>query len=184
MSPGTRPRVLGLLVIAMFGAQPSAQERPIVAGHAEVGTTSLAAARTFDAVSGDHRATTIGGGAHLSQLWRGLFVDVAISFLSKKGERVSVNDGEIVPLGAPLTVRLRHLDFAAALALCGRRRRPCAVRRIGPERAGRPRGRTERSAGACRRRRVAHEAGTGRRRAARAPRPRRPRIRGTVRALR
>jgi hypothetical protein len=113
MSPGTRPRVLGLLVIAMFGAQPSAQERPIVAGHAEVGTTSLAAARTFDAVSGDHRATTIGGGAHLSQLWRGLFVDVAISLLSKKGERVSVNDGEIVPLGAPLTVRLRHLDLAA-----------------------------------------------------------------------
>jgi opacity protein-like surface antigen len=114
MTRRTRPPyVLALLLIAMFGAQASAQERPVVAGYAEVGTTSLAAARTFDAVSGNHRATTIGGGAHLSQLWRGLFVDVAISVLSKKGERVSVNDDEVVALGAPLTVRLRHVDLAA-----------------------------------------------------------------------
>ena len=55
----------------------------------------------------------MGGGAHLSQLWRGLFVDVAFSVLSRKGERVALTDGKIVPLGTPLTVRLRHLDLAA-----------------------------------------------------------------------
>jgi hypothetical protein len=104
---------LACLLVVVFGAPSLAQERPVIAGHAEVGTATLAAAQTFDAVAGDHRALITGGGVHVSNLWRYLFVDVAFSLLSKKGERVSLNDGEIVPLGTPLTVRLRHIDVAA-----------------------------------------------------------------------
>jgi hypothetical protein len=101
-----------LPTIVLLGTPAHAQQRPVLAAHAEVGVLMLSAARTFDAVSGDHRAVTLGGGAHVSNLWRHLFVDVAFSAIATKGERVSVNDGEVVPLGAPLTVRLRHVDVA------------------------------------------------------------------------
>lgn len=108
-------RVASFAVLLAFvlGAQLNAQERLAVSGYVELGTMQLAAAQTFDAVFGSHRASLAGGGGQLSNIWRGLFVDIGFSSLSKNGERVSLNGVDVVPLGVPLTVRMRHLDVAA-----------------------------------------------------------------------
>lgn len=109
------PRVasITLLLACVLSAQLRAQERLAVSGYVELGTMQLAAAQTFDAVFGSHRASIVGGGGQLSNIWRGLFVDIGLSAISKNGERVSLNGGDVVALGVPLTVRMRHLDVAA-----------------------------------------------------------------------
>jgi hypothetical protein len=109
----TRLAAIVTTVVLAVAARAGAQDRVVLTGYAELGIVQLSASRTFDAVSGNHRAPVAGGGAQISNVWRRLFVDVGISALSKSGERVSIDDGSVERLGVPIQVELRHIDFAA-----------------------------------------------------------------------
>jgi hypothetical protein len=102
-----------MLTAAPVAAQSSLGGR----GYFTYGTVILAASETLDAVAGTHNASSIGGGGSLTGLWRGLFVDVAVSQQTVDGERVFVSGGEVFPLGIPLTVTFRPLDVAVGWRL-------------------------------------------------------------------
>jgi len=85
---------------------------PSLFGYGTLGSTALAAAETFEAVAGTSRRTNLGGGAHAT-IWRGLFVDGAVSRLRLTGERVFIHGETVYQLGVPLTVTLRPVDVAA-----------------------------------------------------------------------
>jgi hypothetical protein len=96
----------------MIAASASAQPAVGVRGYVTYGAVVFAASDSLDAVAGQHHATSIGGGGSVTGLWRGLFVDVALSQQSINGQRVFVADGEVFPLGIPLKARFRPLDVA------------------------------------------------------------------------
>ena len=106
-----RVAFITVFLACTLGGRSNAQERLAISGYVALGSLQLAADRTFDAVSGGHRASIVGGGAHVSNVWRRLFIDIGASAISKSGERVSLIDGEVVPLGLPLEVRMRYLDL-------------------------------------------------------------------------
>lgn len=105
-------RIALAAAIAASPASAAAQSGPAVRGYFSLGSTSLAAAQTFEAVSGTSRGQHAGGGVRVT-VWRGLFADVGASRLELSGERVFVHDGEVFELGIPLTVTMRPLDVAA-----------------------------------------------------------------------
>src|SRR4029453_5718159 len=74
----------------------------------------LDAAETFEAVSGTSHARVLGVGIQVTNIWRFLFVDVAVSSTTIDGERVFIDEGGAVrPLGIPLEVSMRYVDVAA-----------------------------------------------------------------------
>ena len=97
-----------MLTAASASAQPAVGAR----GYFTYGAVIFSASETLDAVAGKHHAASIGGGGSVTGLWRGLFVDVALSQQTLDGERVFVAGGEVFPLGIPLKVRFRPLDVA------------------------------------------------------------------------
>jgi hypothetical protein len=116
--------VAGCLVLS--AASASAQSPVGVRGYFTYGAVIFSATETFDAVAGKHGAPSLGGGASVTGLWRGFFVDVALSQQSIEGERVFVDDGEVFPLGIPLKVRFRPLDVAVGWRTTMRRYSPYA----------------------------------------------------------
>jgi opacity protein-like surface antigen len=82
-------------------------------GYMTYGITTFAAADSFEAVSGKRTRSGWGGGGTVTNVWRDLFVDVALSSRTFEGERVFINSGTTYPLGIPMTVTLRPLDLAA-----------------------------------------------------------------------
>lgn len=125
-------RLTGSLLVALLAivAPAHAQTPPSSSDPATAGTSvartrsyfrayglfdanTLAAADTFDAIIGTHKLKMYGGGGELLDIWKGLFVRVAASSASEKGSRAEVFDGEVFPLGIPLTVELRPLEVAA-----------------------------------------------------------------------
>lgn len=74
----------------------------------------MAATKTFDAVLGTTNLGAIGGGGEVIRLWGGLFARFALASTSAHdGTRVAVFDGEAIPLGIPVTVEMRHTEYAA-----------------------------------------------------------------------
>lgn len=106
----------------------SASAQSAIGGRAyfNYGTVIFSASDTLDAVAGSHQAPSIGGGGSVTGLWRGLFVDVALSQQTVDGERVFVADGEVFPLGIPLRARFRPLDVAVGWRVTARRYSPYA----------------------------------------------------------
>jgi opacity protein-like surface antigen len=82
-------------------------------GYVTYGTTVLDARDSFGAVVGRSTKSGIGGGGTVTGLWRGVFIDVAVSQQRLEGERVFVDGGTVYQLGIPLTVSLRPIDLAA-----------------------------------------------------------------------
>ena len=109
-----RARGLVLSLLMLLAALPAAAQSSIGGrGYLTYGGVSLASSDTFNAVAGTSRTASIGGGGAVTGLWRGLFVDVAVSHQQLDGQRVFVLDGTVYPLGIPLEVRFQPLDVAA-----------------------------------------------------------------------
>jgi hypothetical protein len=87
--------------------------RPAFSYHGVVsfGLTSLASTQGADVIAGRHSKTTLGFGAEVGNLWRGLFAGVTYAPLSLDGQRVFIDEGTVYPLGIPVTIEMNSLDI-------------------------------------------------------------------------
>jgi hypothetical protein len=95
---------------------PSSGRLLEIAGFVHVGSLSLAATRSFDAILGSSSGTVVGGGGEVTfrrGRLRGLFARVDVSRFEETGERVFVFGGEVFPLGIPETITLTPVEFSA-----------------------------------------------------------------------
>ena len=115
--------------LMLTAASASAQSAVGARGYFTYGAVIFSASETLDAVAGKHHAPSIGGGGSVTGLWRGLFVDVALSQQTLDGERVFVAGRRGISAGysaqgqVPSARRGRRLahDPAALLAIRGSR---------------------------------------------------------------
>lgn len=90
------------------------------------GLFSATAKDSFDAILDKTSGMDLGAGAQLawqSGRLRGLFVGVDISRFEETGQRVFVHDGEVFPLGIPLTLTLTPVELSAGYRVAPPRRR-------------------------------------------------------------
>ena len=73
-------------------------------------TSEIAAKDTFDAIFGTSSMTSIGAGAEVLNLYRGVFARVTWSSGSLDGSRVTLVNGDPIPLGIPLTVTMTPIE--------------------------------------------------------------------------
>jgi hypothetical protein len=96
-------------------AQP---EQPWVSTsvHLQFGRLSQTASDSFNAILGRSSGGVLGAGAELT--WRsGLFVRGDIAYFSAEGERVEIVEGEVIPLGIPLSLSLTPIEFTGGYRL-------------------------------------------------------------------
>jgi hypothetical protein len=95
--------------------QTGAAAAPAVIGFRGFGTVTfdkMSASDSFKAVTGEDTVVFWGGGAQVTNLWRGLFAEVAFEFASKDGERVFVGpNDEVFQLGIPLEIKMMPVDI-------------------------------------------------------------------------
>ncbi len=107
-------------------ALPSPTGRPLrFAVFGTAGLFTATATESFDAVLDKHNGTDIGVGAQVawqSGRLRGLFVEVDASRFEETGERAFVHEGEVFPLGIPLTIGLTPIEVSAGYRLNAVRR--------------------------------------------------------------
>jgi opacity protein-like surface antigen len=100
-------------------APASAQRQPLaVRGFGDIGVTWFTAADTFDAVFGSSSGTFFGGGVEVVLPSR-VFAGVRFSRFEKTGERVSVSDGEVFPLGIDLTATITPIEISGGYRFRG-----------------------------------------------------------------
>ena len=95
-------------------AQPTpavARGGPGVRGFGTVTFDKMNASDSFKAVNEKDTVTFFGGGVQGTNLWQGLFVEVAVERSSLDGERVFVGpNDEAFPLGIPLQITMTPVD--------------------------------------------------------------------------
>jgi hypothetical protein len=64
-------------------------------------------------VSGTSHAQVFGGGIQVTNLWKFVFLDAAVSRTAIDGERVFIDEDDLQPLGIPLEVTMLYVDVAA-----------------------------------------------------------------------
>ena len=83
-------------------------------GFGTVTFDKMSASDSFKAVVGEDTVVFWGGGAQVTNLWRGLFAEVAFEFAKKDGERVFVGpNDEVFQLGIPLEIKMMPVDVVA-----------------------------------------------------------------------
>jgi opacity protein-like surface antigen len=90
---------------------PPPKDKLGIRGYAALGSTTLTAKETFDAVADTHSRDTFLGGVEVTNIWKGIFADVAATQLTVDGERVFISDGQVFNLGIPLQVKMRPVDI-------------------------------------------------------------------------
>jgi opacity protein-like surface antigen len=113
-----------LLVVASVPAQ--AQSSIGLRGYVTYGSTTFSATESFEAITGESRKAGVGGGAVVTGLWRGLFVDAGVTQQTLSGERVFVDAGTVYRLGIPVSIKMRPVDLAAGWRLSYGRLSPYA----------------------------------------------------------
>jgi hypothetical protein len=97
-------------------SQPSPTGRPLrIAGYGTAGLFTATAKKSFDAILDTHSGLDVGAGAQVAWqagMLRGLFFQVDVSRFEETGERVFVHEGEVFPLGIPLTVTLSPIEVS------------------------------------------------------------------------
>jgi opacity protein-like surface antigen len=131
---------LAITAVALTIARPCAADGeapkapsgpgPGLHAYAAVDFEIFDASKTFDAVLGTSRLPAYGGGVDVTDIWKHVFVRVAVTHLSKKGSRVFVDGGQVFPLGIPLTVTLTPIEIGGGWRFTPKAPSP---------RAGRPR---------------------------------------------
>jgi hypothetical protein len=84
-----------------------------VRGYGSYGSTAFDATETLNAVAGSSRFANVGGGVTVTNLWRGLFVDIGVSQSKVDGQRVFVDGDTVYELAIPLNIAVRPIDVAA-----------------------------------------------------------------------
>ena len=109
--------VLAAPAIADAQAPPSPTGRTLrFAVFGTAGLFTATAKDTFDAILDTRSGTDVGVGAQVawqSGTLRGLFVEFDASRFEETGERVFVHEGEVFPLGIPLTIGLTPIEVSA-----------------------------------------------------------------------
>jgi len=82
-------------------------------GFGHWGYTAFAASESFEAVLGSSSGPVWGGGVMVAFAGGRFFAQVSAERFSADGERVFVSEGEVFPLGIPLTVEVTPLEFTA-----------------------------------------------------------------------
>jgi hypothetical protein len=107
-------------------ALPSPTGRPLrFAVFGTAGLFTATATKSFDAVLDKHNGIDVGIGAQVawqSGRLRGLFVEVDAARFDETGARAFVHEGEVFPLGIPLTIGLTPLEVSAGYRLNAVRR--------------------------------------------------------------
>lgn len=90
----------------------SAQTRPLftVRGFGDLGSVSFTARDSFDAILGRNRGPIFGGGVEVLER-HNLFVNFRASRFRESGERVFRFNGELFPLGIPVTVTVMPIEL-------------------------------------------------------------------------
>jgi hypothetical protein len=92
-------------------SQPPKAPSPIgLHAYGVVDLDALAARESFDAVVGTSKLTAFGGGVDVVDIWKHLFARVAVTRTRKSGSRVFVANGEVFPLGIPLTITMTPVE--------------------------------------------------------------------------
>jgi hypothetical protein len=112
-SRGCPVAVLVVLTLVATSSEAAAQGRVSLSGYGFFGDVRLDAAQTFEAVSDTSHARLLGGGFQITNLWKSVFVDVAVSRLTIDGERIFIDNGAVQPLGIPLEISMLYADVAA-----------------------------------------------------------------------
>jgi hypothetical protein len=73
--------------------------------------TSLTASETYNALLGSSTVTALGGGGEIGGIWKQLFMRVGVGQTSETGERAFVIDGEVVPVGIPITIKMMPVEI-------------------------------------------------------------------------
>jgi hypothetical protein len=106
-------------------APPRSEPRSVwIGAHLLFGRQSQSASDSFVAILGRSSGLVWGAGVELT-FGSGLFARADISFFGTQGQRVELVDGDIVPLGIPVSISLNPIEFSGgfrwpALALGGR----------------------------------------------------------------
>ena len=118
--------VLAAPAIADAQAPPSPTGRTLrFAVFGTAGLFTATAKDTFDAILDTRSGTDVGVGAQVawqSGTLRGLFVEFDASRFEETGERVFVHEGEVFPLGIPLTIGLTPIEVSAGYRFTQARR--------------------------------------------------------------
>jgi opacity protein-like surface antigen len=115
-----RRAVFGIITAGalLTPASASAQQSIGIRGYVMFGIAQFAATDTFEAVADLSQQPIFGGGVQVTNIWRGIFADLAVSQIQTiDGERVFVNGGEVFELNIPLDVKMRPVDVAAGWRL-------------------------------------------------------------------
>src|SRR5689334_25309882 len=104
--------VASLIAAAGIPAVKSVPRAPLysIDAHIQFGRLSQTARDSFTAILGTSSGQVFGAGAELA-LRNGLFVRADVSYFQDEGERVEMIDGEVVPLGIPVTLSLTPIEF-------------------------------------------------------------------------
>lgn len=87
-------------------------------GYAMVGRFTLAAADSFEAITGKSGGPIFGGGVRVglpwgNVSWGGPFVDIGAWRYQTEGERVFVSNGTVYPLNIPVEISLTPIELSA-----------------------------------------------------------------------
>ena len=105
--------VLGLVTpLAAQTRRTATRDEPAVSfrGFFLASGEQLAAGKTFDAVLGAQSMRPFWGGGAQVNFRRGLFAEIAVSRFSSTGARAFVVDGQVIPVGIPLTLALTPIE--------------------------------------------------------------------------
>jgi opacity protein-like surface antigen len=105
-------------------SSPSSQQNPAsaptvreplgVRGFGIVGFDKMSASESFKAITGSDTVVPYGGGVQVTNIWQGVFVEVAAERATRDGERVFVGaENELFPLEIPLEIKMRTVDLVA-----------------------------------------------------------------------
>lgn len=105
--------IVAALIAAASVPAPAPPREPLysIDAHVQFGRLSQTAGDSFAAILGTSTGQVFGAGAELA-LRNGLFVRADVSYFQDEGERVEMIDGEVVPLGIPVTLSLTPIEFS------------------------------------------------------------------------
>lgn len=107
-----------IVVLAAIAPTPAFAQSIGIRGYGSFGVAQLAATETFEAVAGTSQQPVFGGGVQVTNIWKGIFADLGVAQIETiEGERVFVEDGEVLELGIAHEVKMRPVDIAAGWRL-------------------------------------------------------------------
>jgi hypothetical protein len=113
-------RLLSRLTV-MFAAAALAVPSVARAGDPPIGLQAFAAidfnhfaaSKTYNAIFGSSSIPGYGGGADITNIWKQVFIRVAVTRVSKTGSRVFVDSGQVYQLNQPAQLTLTPIEIGA-----------------------------------------------------------------------